>query len=117
MPVYCVNYDLKGEEGDYKELFKVLKKFPPYCHALKSCWFITATVGPAELMKTIKFTLKPGDKVVIVQVQDKTEWATTANTTGARTFLSANVKKAPPPPSPTNRPADRLRSRLKPPEL
>ena len=50
MPWYHVNYDLKkGDDEDYEDLFKAIKKSEAYSHVLKSGWVIYSKKQASEI--------------------------------------------------------------------
>ncbi len=70
MPVYCVSYDLKGENRNYLPLFAVLQQSSRWWHYLESTWLISTNESPQQLWERIRPTIQARDFLLIIEVRD-----------------------------------------------
>lgn len=79
MAILGIGYDLyQGGKHDYTDLIVALKRFPSWCHALESQWFIrTRTDWSAEnVYNFLRKYMDPKDKLVIATVAEGEAWLT-----------------------------------------
>lgn len=75
MRVLSVNYDLR-EHGkrDYKHLEDAIRKFPNWCHALQSTWYIVTDATPQKVYEYLKPYLGGTDTILIVPADFSAYW-------------------------------------------
>jgi len=73
MAVFCISYDLKSDK--YEPLIEAIKAYGYWWHQSESTWFIESTQGTKEILENLNNHLSPGDKMIVIQVQQNW-WAT-----------------------------------------
>ena len=73
MAVYCISYDLKSDQ--YEPLIEAIKTYGLWWHQSESTWFIESTQGSKEILENLNNHLRPGDKIIVIQVHQRW-WAT-----------------------------------------
>lgn len=66
--VYCVSYDLKGEDADYTSLYAALKASAHWWHYLQSTWLIVVKDNADGLWARLEPHLKQGDRLLVIGV-------------------------------------------------
>ena len=75
MAVISINYDLYHEPSRaYEELFKAIRSFPAWCHALESSWLVVTDMKPKAVLDALKPYLHEKDKVVVTPLRLDAGW-------------------------------------------
>jgi hypothetical protein len=76
MAILSVSYDLR-EHGrqDYRNLETSIKRFPCWCHALQSLWFIQTNAGSKEVYAYLRPNLGRTDSLLVVPVVVYEYWS------------------------------------------
>jgi hypothetical protein len=76
MSILSVQYDLR-EHGrrDYRHLEAAVKRFPAWCHALQSTWFVSTTNTPKEVYDYLRPCLGRTDSLLVVPVLMTSYWS------------------------------------------
>jgi hypothetical protein len=81
MAVYCISYDLGGndafhkEHRDYNRIIRHIKKTYPFWHQSKSTWFIETNKTAKEVYDDLQSKIVKTDHIMIIQVMPHW-WAT-----------------------------------------
>ena len=66
--VFCVSYDLKGDDGDYVGLYNVLKSSSHWWHYLQSTWLVVVDDDADGLWAKLEPHVQDGDRLLIIGV-------------------------------------------------
>ncbi len=93
MPVFSIDYDVSGQEGqDNTDLINALEFFKAHCHALESSWLVATQWTINQVRNHLSPYLHKTDKLVIKQIEKTSDW-TVVNAPEAEAFLAKWVKK------------------------
>ena len=63
---YHLSYDIiDGEDGDYDNLIKEIRKFPAYLHILKSGWVIKSSKEPVIIRDELRNSTSANIEIMI----------------------------------------------------
>jgi hypothetical protein len=88
MAVLLVSYDLTAPGRNYDDLIEAIKSHNGWAHPLKSVWFVSTQLTPAQLRDELKATMDSNDKILVVDTtNDPAAWS------GLPDDVSAWIKK------------------------
>lgn len=63
--IFCVCYDLKSVEKDYKPLKESIKKLGPWWHHLDNVWFVRTDKSAKEVRDELKYFIGEKDELLV----------------------------------------------------
>lgn len=66
--VFCVSYDLRGDEADYSGLFSALQDCARWWHFLESTWLVVFDGTAEELWRRLEPFVQTRDRLLIIAV-------------------------------------------------
>ena len=89
MKAYCISYDLKSPNKDYKGLYDAIKMYP-WWHFLESTWLIKTGESPVVVWNHLAKHIDTNDRILIIEVRDNVQgWLAKA----AWEWIHENVPK------------------------
>lgn len=73
MKVYQISYDLR-KQRDYAALFKRIKAYPNWCHALESTWVITSQNPAKEIRDHLAGAMDNDDGLLVTRLHGEAAW-------------------------------------------
>lgn len=74
MATLLIEYDLRTPGKDYASLIAAVKQYP-WCHHLRSAWFVKAELTPAQLAQLLRPHIDANDGLVVLDVTaDPAAW-------------------------------------------
>jgi hypothetical protein len=89
MATLLVEYDLRTPGKDYASLIAAIQQYP-WCHHLRSAWFVKADLTPTQLAQALRSHVDASDALVVLDAtNDAAAWYGLAQEVDS--WIKANV--------------------------
>lgn len=73
MKVYQIDYDLR-KQRNYDDLYKRIKAYGPWCHALESTWLVATNQSAAQIRDNLLGVMDRDDGLLVTRLKGEAAW-------------------------------------------
>lgn len=73
MKVYQINYDLR-KQRNYDDLYKRIKAYGTWCHALESTWLIATNQSAVQVRDYLQGAMDKDDGLLVTRLNGEAAW-------------------------------------------
>lgn len=88
MKKYCISYDLR-KDRNYEELYKTIRAYRTYAHALESTWFVITNESAKEIRDKLMKIIDKDDGLIVIELGE--DWGSYGLGQNINDWLKKNI--------------------------